>query len=128
MTVTTELVSLGGIVADTLLVLDIDGWKGQCDIKLVVYCSGYLRMLLLIVDLLLIVELVPEFKSHVSRTFGFTHKKKKTRLNCWNLLAAWVGAIRCKSTREERAEVFSTGKNEGTCRSGEGEKEPSYLP
>ena len=39
-------------------------------------------------------------------------------------VAAWVGTIRRKSTREENAEL-SAYKNEGTYRSGEGGEGPA---
>ena len=45
-------------------------------------------------------------------------------MNCWDRrLTAWVGTIRRESTREERVEVFSRPKKQGTNRSGEGGEE-----
>ena len=38
--VTTELVSLGGASAPTLLALDVDGWKYWCNVKNTLYKMG----------------------------------------------------------------------------------------
>lgn len=39
----------------------------------------------------------------------------------------WVGAIRCGSTWEERAQLFSRKKNDGTYRRGEGPRRKKTL-
>ena len=54
---------------------------------------------------------------------------KAKRMNCWDRrLTAWVGTIRRESTREERVEVFSRPKKQGTNRSGEGGEELAMWP
>ena len=55
----------------------------------------------------------------------------KRRIGCWRrlLLVAWVGAIRCESTREGKVEVFSWYNfMQGTNCRGEERKEPTLWP
>ena len=73
-----------------------------------------------------ITELFLQFKSHVGRTFGYTAVFVKTSIKDTTAesarLTAWVGAIRCESTRKTRAEVFSRSKRRRVQQCGGGRR------
>ena len=82
------------------------------------WTSGSPRMLLV---------LVREFESRRGKISNLSAIKKKDQLKCWDRLA-WLSTIRRKSTREERAEIFSREKGKARTVVGRGGEEPAMWP